>query len=409
MADRIVIPREGQGMESALITEWSVKVGDEVAFGEELCEVESEKAAFPIESAVTGTVLAICFEAGDTVPVLETIAVVGKPGDSFNHLLPGAIESTVTDAEIAEPVQVPKREQQTAHPESERRRISPRAKRLAKTHRIDLDEISVDPIRERDVTACIDAKAIPTEGIGIGGKSTIEGFGADSVGSQRVPLTTLRSVIAERMFASVQSSAQFTLQSFADVTGALQYHRSIKENAHITTRITLNDLFLFVTAQTLSEHRALNAHFDRQRYVQFEPVHLGVAVDVPGGLMVPVIRNAQALSLEELARASAAAIKKCRNGDIKLSELEGGTFTVSNLGSMGIHHFTPILNYPEVAILGAGGISPRPIRTEAGIEHIDCVSLSLTINHQAVDGAIGAKFRQSFSENVASIDRLLAR
>ena len=398
MAERIVIPREGQGMESAVINEWFVKVGDEVSFGEELCEVESEKASFPIEAAVSGTVLAICFEAGETAPVLETIAVIGTPGEEFGHLLLGAVETANKEAE-AENVVAEKslpRQQQAAVPSPGKRRISPRANRLAEDRGVDIGAIAADPIRERDVIAYIEATRAPVAAAAI----VEEG--------QPVQLTNMRRIIAEKMFTSVQSSAQFTVHSFADVTKVLQYHRKLKESTFITTRITLNDLFLFITARTLGEFRELNAHFDKERYAVFQDIHLGVAVDGSSGLLVPVIRNARSMRLEELARASASAIEKSRNGSIKPSDLEGGTFTVSNLGMMGVEHFTPILNYPEVAILGVGGIYPRPFRTDNGIEHIDCVGLSLTINHQAVDGATGAKFLQVFAKNAGDIDLLLA-
>lgn len=416
MAEKIVIPREGQGMVSAVITEWFVEVGDAVSFGDELCEVESEKASFPIEAAVAGTVLAICFDAGETAPVLETIAVIGTPGEDFGHLLSGATEAEVPDAG-GSATREPPRQEQTAEPTPSKRRISPRAKRFAEAHGVDIGAIAADPIRERDVAAYVDEKKartpstvaetagrlVPTaEGVFVA-ESTIGG-----ARSQSVPLTNMRRIIAEKIHTSVRSSAQFTLHSFADATKLLAYHRKIKESSLVGIRITLNDLFLFITARTLGDFHELNAHFDKQRYIVFESVNLGVAVDVPGGLLVPVIKNAQLLRLEELAQASADAIEKSRSGEIRPADLGSGTFTVSNLGPVGIEHFTPILNYPEVAILGIGGIYPRPIRTGKGVEHIDCVGLSLTVNHQVVDGAVGAKYLQAFAQNAAEIDLLLA-
>ena len=391
MAERIVIPREGQGMESAVITEWFVEVGDKVSFGDGLCEAESEKASFPIEAAVSGTVLALCYEAGETAPVLETIAVIGNPGEEFDHLLPGAPQSETMEAKaeaVAKERSPESRHEQRVEPSSDKRRISPRAKRLAQARGVDISAIAADPIRERDVVTYLEA--------------------GEAAGTQFVALTNRRRIIAEKMFTSVQSSAQFTVHSFADVTKVLQYHQKIKESSSVTTRITLNDLFLFITVRTLDEFGELNAHFDSNRYAVFEDVHLGVAVDTPSGLIVPVIKDARSLRLVELAQACAVVVGNSRNGNLKPSDLEGGTFTVSNLGPMGVEHFTPILNYPEVAILGVGGIYPRPFRTDNGIEHIDCVCLSLIINHQAVDGATGARFLQTFAKNAGDIDLLLA-
>jgi pyruvate dehydrogenase E2 component (dihydrolipoamide acetyltransferase) len=360
MAVKIVIPREGQEMESALIAEWFVKVGDTVSFGDELCEVESEKASFPIESPVAGTVLAVFYEKGDDAPVLETIAVIGKPGEDYEHLKPGAEKTAPGDVEeqkveipLSEPAEPSKSEQER----SQRKKMSPKAKMLAKKRN----------------------KA----------KSN--------------SLSGMRKTIAEKMLSSVQSSAQFTLYSFADATNLLEQYQNVKADSNRESKISLNDVIMFVTIKTLMDFTDLNAHFENMRYTKYDEIHLGFAVDVQEGLMVPVMKNAQSMNLDTLSEKAAVLIENCRSGNIRPEDLQGGTFTISNLGMFGIEKFSPILNYPEVAILGVGGIFPRPIRKEKEIDFIDCIELSLTLNHQIIDGVLGAKFLQTLAKNIKEI------
>lgn len=358
MAVKIVIPREGQSMETALISEWSVKIGDTVEFGDVLCDVESEKASFPIESPVSGVVLDIFFEAGIDAPVLETIAVIGKPGDDYEHLKPGAagekeessaVKEEVTDTKVEESVKsVIKSDRGT------KKKMSPKARMMAK--------------KEKEQNS----------------------------------LSGMRKVIADNILESVQSTAQFTLHISADAGNLLKQYKNLKTKGD--KKVSLNDIILLVVIKTLVSYPDLNATFDGTSYTKSEDINLGFAVGVSEGLMVPVIIKAQDLDLDAIAKKAASLVDKCRKSLIKTDELKNGTFTVSNLGMYNIEKFTPILNYPEVGILGVGGIFPKAVRQDEGIEFIDCIEFSLTLNHQIIDGVKGAKFLNELAETIKGLD-----
>ena len=209
------------------------------------------------------------------------------------------------------------------------------------------------------------------------------------------PVKGIRKLIAERMMQSLGNTAQFTLNSTFGATAVQTFRKQRREAAKESggPKITLNDLIAHALLETLKRHPSLNAHFLGERIARFEEVHLGVAVDTPRGLMVPVLRSACAKSLEEVSSGIKTMVESCIEGTILPDQLSGGTFTLTNLGMLGIDHFTPVINPPEAAILGVGGISLRPVRSKDGeISYAECITLSLTIDHQAVDGAPAARF-----------------
>ncbi|RME56056.1 MAG: 2-oxo acid dehydrogenase subunit E2, partial [Caldilineae bacterium] len=226
-----------------------------------------------------------------------------------------------------------------------------------------------------------------------------------------IPVRGVRQVVAERMLASVQSTAQLTLHTHADATRLRALRARLKSSPREMglQDVTINHLVLFAVARSLLAHPALNAHFQGDAIHQFRTVHLGVAVDAPRGLMVPVVRHAERRSLKNLAEEARRLTEACRSGRITPDELSGGTFTVTNLGAFGVESFTPILNPPQVAILGVGAIRPQPVEeADGGVGFAPHMGLSLTIDHQAVDGAQAARFLQTLAHNLAQIDLLLA-
>jgi pyruvate dehydrogenase E2 component (dihydrolipoamide acetyltransferase) len=227
-----------------------------------------------------------------------------------------------------------------------------------------------------------------------------------------IPLRGVRKVTAERMRASLLNSAQLTLNASADARAlqALRQRFKASPEALGLRGVTLNDLLLFAVARTLPNHPELNATLDLAagEIVQHRRVHLGMAVDTPRGLLVPVIRNAHALSLKALSEVAAALAQKAQSGRLTPDEMQGGTFTVSNLGSFGVESFTPVINPPQVAILGVGNIQLKPVLVDAEVQHLPHIGLSLTIDHQVVDGAPGARFLRDLSAALAQIDLLLA-
>ena len=293
-------------------------------------------------------------------------------------------------------------------------------------------------IIERDVRAALEgrqpltpaAKAriasggleAPARGSGIGGrvlasdllpasKSAATPVLAGVEGATVIPIKGVRKLIAERMLQSVQEAAQLTLNAAADVSAMLAYRKRLKANPGEVggRKITVNDLVLLATARTLLDFPEVNSWFDGAQVYQFEPVHLAFAVDTPRGLMVPVIREAQALGIEEISDQAKELGQACQNGAINPDLLQGGTFTVTNLGIFGIDSFSPILNPPQVAILGVGGINLRPVAGDDGeVQFAPRIGLSLTINHMVVDGGPAARFLQALAQALATIDELVA-
>ncbi len=426
MPKAIVMPKLGNTVESALILTWHVGVGDPVSAGQPLCEIETDKATIEVESSATGILLARFFEVGDEVPVMRNIAVVGRVGEAFDDLSP-------VSAAPAERVAPSGSDAPSDEKPADKVFISPRARNLARRKGIDASEIQgtgpEERIIERDIRALLDqqlkltpvAKAMLESGeYQIADESTIDRRVAksdlaptssgDSAEVKEIPLTRLRRTIAKRMLESMQSTAQLTLHASADATALRGFRARLKSSADALglRGVTLNDLLLFAVARTLPTFPELNARFEQDRLFQYTRVQLGMAVDTPRGLLVPLIRDADSLSLRALSGEARRLADACRDGSIMPDELAGGSFTVSNLGSLGIDSFTPILNPPQVGILGIGSIKLEPVERAGEVVFAPHIGLSLTVNHQAVDGAPAARFLAQLRENIANIELLLA-
>ena len=227
---------------------------------------------------------------------------------------------------------------------------------------------------------------------------------------QTVPVQGVRRVIARRMLESLQTSAQLTLNSSADAQALLAYRQRLKASAEASglQQVTINDLILFTVSRTLKRHSELNALFKDDVIYQYNNVNLGFAVDTARGLMAPVIHDAAALSLLQIGREARRLASACQDGAIMAAEMEKGTFTVTNLGSAGVESFTPILNPPQVAILGVGSINLKPVEIDGELQFRKHIGLSLTINHQVIDGAPAARFLQALARGLAEVDLMLA-
>jgi pyruvate dehydrogenase E2 component (dihydrolipoamide acetyltransferase) len=455
MATALIMPKQGQSVESCAIVGWKKKVGDAVKTGEVVCEVETDKATFEVESPATGTLLAIFHEAGAQVPVLEPIAAIGAPGEDVRGLrsAPGA-----GPAAAPAPVSAAPRPAAAASPTAASApsavttgtaAASPRARALAAARGIALESITgTGPggrIIERDVLSALEgrqpltpaarekaadlgAAAVPAAGSGIGGRvraadvtagmpAAAAGAGAATAARRAatgtftdIPVKGVRKLIADRMLASLATTAQLTLNASAPARQLQELRRLFKESPGEMglSGITINDLVHLAVVRILLSHRELNATFDGATIRRYDDVHLGFAIDTPRGLVVPVIRNAHALTLRQLAAEAARLAKGCREGGVKPDELTGGTFTITNLGAFGIESFTPVLNAPQVAILGVGAIRPEPVQNGDEIVFQPRIGLSLTVNHQVVDGAPGARFLQALGAAFAGLPALLA-
>ncbi len=426
MPQAIVMPKLGNTVESAIILTWHVGVGDPVKTGEALCEVETDKATLEVESSASGILLARFFEAGDEVPVMQNIAVVGREGESFDLLSP----LSAAPAEHATPSV--SYDQSDEEPD-DRVFVSPRARHLAGRKGIDYSEIEgTGPdgrIIERDIRALIDqqvkmspvAKAMLASGEyqiadagAVDKRITKSDLRPSSPGGspelKAIDLTGVRRTIAKRMLESMRTTAQLTLNASADATSLQGFRARLKssDEALGLRGVTINDLLLFAVARTLPAFPELNALYENDRILQHARVQLGMAVDTPRGLLVPVIRGADSLSLRALSDEAKRLAEACRDNSIMPDELTGGSFTVTNLGGLGIESFTPILNPPQVGILGIGSINLKPVERDEAVAHVPHIGLSLTVNHQVVDGAPAARFLAQLRQNIASIELLLA-
>lgn len=373
MARSVLMPKQGETVESCLIIEWKKKEGDRVEKDEIICEVETNKAIFEIIAPEKGTLLKILFKEGEDVPVYTPIAIIGEPGESIDNLIPAShLDSSVP--------------------------ISPRARHLAEKKGVEISKIlGTGPegrIIAQDVLNFLSKpEAITPEEVTQGlDKSPPVSF---YLGSQKeISVQGIRKIIADKMFKSLQNSAQITLNASAEVSTLLSLKEGWKEATSESdlSRISINDLVAYALIKTLPQFRTLNAHFLIDKIVEYDNIHLGIAVDTPRGLMVPVIHQAQLKSLVEISKETRRLKQACLDRSIQLEEMEGGTFTLTNLGKFGIESFTPILNIPEVAILGVNNIRLQPIRENSEIKYLPHLGLSLTMDHRAVDGATGAKF-----------------
>jgi Pyruvate/2-oxoglutarate dehydrogenase complex, dihydrolipoamide acyltransferase (E2) component, and related enzymes len=434
----IQMPKHGNTVKECLVVEWNVKEGDTIATGDILCSIETDKASFDVESTTDGTVLKLLVNAGDLAPVLANIAVIGRPGEAIEDTTPANPETAAPILSPAAVAAIQPREAASEHPS-----VSPRARRMAEKNGIDIASLAGSGIHgritSRDIQSALDAgtvvKTSPLArdmmlstglvagvGSGIGGLCRSRDLVAHrpSPGlpqsqendAEIIPYTGIRKLIGERMHQSLMRHAQLTLNSSADAGGLLALRKWYKENAAAAglPKISINDLICWIVARTLPAFPEVNALVDTARgtITRLRRVNLAVAIDTPRGLMAPVVENAHRMGLAELSRCIAGLAEECREGTINPDALQGGTFTISNLGGMGVESFTPILNTPQAAILGVCAIRNTPAPAGDGFVFTPIIGLSLTIDHQAVDGAPGAKFLRAVAQNIASIQSTAA-
>ncbi|HER25120.1 MAG TPA: 2-oxo acid dehydrogenase subunit E2 [Candidatus Atribacteria bacterium] len=404
MAIAVLMPKQGQSVESCIIIKWNKKEGDKVKAEEPICEVETDKAVFEVEAPETGTILRIFYKEGEDVPVLDTIAIIGQPGEKIDHLIPKKTVS-ISKGEYIEKqkVQVPDKafKKTTPSPKTVLISISPVARLLAEEKRIDFSRLTGTGPGGRIIKKDIE-KAI-SEGEALISSTVSENFSGPA---KEILVEGVRKIISERMLTSLQSTAQLTLNTSADASNLLAGRESLKSSASMKelSKININDFLLYIIAHLLPEFKNMNAHFLKDKILEFEPVHLGFAVDSPRGLIVPIIHNAHLLSLKAISQEARRLSAACQEDTILPDELKGGTFTVTNLGTMGIESFTPILNIPQVAILGICNLSLKPLLKEDKIQFIPHLGLSLTFDHRAVDGAPAAKFLQEIIRRIANFN-----
>ena len=411
----------------------------QVAAGDVLFSYETDKSAFDEKSEVEGTLLKVLFGEGDDVPCLETVCYIGSEGETIADEAKAAPESKAdekSEVKVEAAETKPAEVDIPARAEGERVKISPRARNLALKTGADLSHAGATGpngrIIERDVVAALDAGyTVPTAKVEdfLAGRFTAEvkaeapaatpaavavsavSAAAPEAEYEDVKLPQIRKVIARSMQASLQECAQLTLNASFDATQIMAFRAAMKANGEAMGmgNITINDMILFAVAKTLPAHKSLNAHFLGENMRFFHNVNLGIAVDTERGLMVPTVACAEKLSLSELAKASKSVITEAQSGTISPDKLKGASFTVSNLGAMGVESFTPVINPPQTGILGVCSLTKRVKEVGGAPVFYPCIPLSLTFDHRALDGAPAARFLRELCTNLENFNLLLAK
>jgi pyruvate dehydrogenase E2 component (dihydrolipoamide acetyltransferase) len=431
MATPIEMPMLGNTVEECLLAGWCKQVGDEVAKGELLAEIETDKATFELTSPVAGTLLEIFFNEGDLVPVFSNVCVIGKPGESVEAFRPPKTSPPPAvqprhekrldkDGEILSAQSEPAVVEVGAGPA--RNFLSPRARRFAQEHDCHPERIEgTGPggrIIEEDLRrlyygsegkSSLAAKLVKEGHEHMRGRILSDGriLSSDLVQPPE-KISYFRERIAGRMRNSLATTAQYTMNTSAEATGLLALRRRIKsrqEEKNLPS-IDINEMVIFCVVRALELVPEINVEFVDGKLYRHSSINIGFACDTSKGLLVPVVRDSQKLTLPELALKIKELAQQAQEGTIAPEDLSGGTFTVSNLGAYGIESFSPILNPPQAAILGVNSIELRPVRRGATVQFIDYIGLSLTCDHQVIDGAPGASFLKVVREQIETVENI---
>ncbi|MEN6436268.1 MAG: dihydrolipoamide acetyltransferase family protein [Anaerolineaceae bacterium] len=444
MAKELFVPQLGQTVEQVTIINWLVEDGSTVKRGQEVVEVETDKAVFPVEANANGTIHIGPFPKGMVVPVLAVIAVIGTPEDTFQAGQPASQASPKEHAaRETTPAKAEEKSAEVQQAAPEKIFASPRAKRIASEKQISLEGITATGgggvrITEQDVldalknepkvTAVaqrmaqevgVDIRGLTGSGVrGMVMKADVEQaiqtkqFITQPVISSevtRLPLTGVRKIICERMASSVHTSARVTLFMEVDATELVTWREKLKALYAETWGFNpgYNELLAKIVATALRKYPYMNARLTIEAIELVPEINIGIAVDTERGLLVPVVRNVDQKGLQQLGAEIRELAAKARNGRSLPDELAGGTFTITNLGMYDVDGFTPVINLPEAAILGVGRISAQPVYVGDVLVKRQMMVLSLVFDHRIVDGAPAARFLQ-FVKDLIETPALLA-
>jgi len=366
LVTNVLMPRLSLTMKSGTVVQWFKKEGETVQKGEPLVEVLSEKVTYDVEAPESGVLRKILAMEGTDVPVAQTIGIIAAPDEQIPEAEVAGVEAVV-ERELIEKVE-------------ERIVASPAAKRLAREHGVDLAKVvGTGPegrIIEDDV------------------KRLIEGTRVAPRVREVIPLTGIRKITAERLSLSARTAPHSTITMEVDMTNAVKLREE--------TQASYTDMLVKAAAQALREHSIMNSTLEGEQIKVFEDINVGVAVATERGLVVPVIQNADRMSLSDTASAIRLLAEKAREGKLTREDLTGGTFTITNLGMYGVDVFIPIINPPETAIMGVGRVTEKPLVVSGQVVTKPVMQLSLSFDHRIVDGAPAAQFLQRVKQILES-------
>jgi pyruvate dehydrogenase E2 component (dihydrolipoamide acetyltransferase) len=390
MATEIKLPRLGQGMESGTVVRWLKQEGERVEKGEPLYELDTEKVTQEVEADASGVLLKIAVQEGE-VPVGQTIAVIGEEGEEVPAAETAAAPAEEAAAEPKKPAvaaETTMTEQIAEAREPSRAdgrvKASPLARRIARERGIELAQVRGTGPEGRIVAEDVERAAA--------GPAPAAAPAAAPVEPEVEQLTSIRKTIARRLTKAWEAPV-FQLVMSADMTRAQEVRaRLVELTREGETKPTVSDLITKVCAAALLRHPQVNAHYADETLTRFSSADVGIAVATDRGLIVPVIRGAERLSLAEIAAVRSDLVTRARDAKLQQADLEGGTFTISNLGMYGIEQFVAVLNPPQVAILAVGAIEEKPVVVDGDLEINPMMSLTLTCDHRALDGSVASEF-----------------
>jgi pyruvate dehydrogenase E2 component (dihydrolipoamide acetyltransferase) len=400
----VLMPRLSDTMEAGVIASWNKKVGDTVKKGDVLAEIETDKATMELESYKNGTLLYIGAERGEKIPVNGLLCIVGEKGNVDVDAIVAATKSGIQNAEagIQKKEKVAQKEE-IQHQTSNNGRVkaSPLAKKIAKDKGVDLKTVHGSGDGGRIIKSDIDnykeqPAAKVTGGVEILPWSQKQFDGKSEEGYTDIPNSQIRGVIAKRLAESKFSAPHFYLTMEINMDNAISARAQLNEVSPV--KISFNDLVVKATALALRQHPAVNASWLGDKIRRWSHIHIGIAVAIEDGLIVPVVRFADQKSLPQIAGESKELSGKARNKKLQPNEFTGNTFTISNLGMMDIDEFTAIINPPDSCIMAVGRIKEVVVKTQDGFAVTNIMKITLSCDHRSVDGATGAAFLQTFKK-----------
>jgi pyruvate dehydrogenase E2 component (dihydrolipoyllysine-residue acetyltransferase) len=397
MASNVIMPALGVAQQTGILLKWLKAEGQSVAKGEPLMEIETDKATVEIEAAASGVLARVSAKAGDEVPVGQTIALILAPGEALptQQAAPTATPQLPTPPRgegrgEGHPTTTTAMRSITTAPSGGRVLASPKAKRIAKEQGIELKSFHGSG-PEGSVLAA-DVQRAANENLARPAPLAAPGL---------LPLSPMRRIVGQRMTQSKQSAPHFYLSMDIDMTAVSKLRSEWKERGDAMIP-SINDFILQASARALKDFPSMNSSFTEQGIQQHPDINIGLAVALEEGLVVPVIRNADRSSLMELAEHSRELADKAQNKKLIPLDYEGGTFTVSNLGMLGVDGFIAIINPPQCAILAVGRVAPRVVTDGDGIEIKNIMTATLSADHRVVDGASAARFLQKVKQFLES-------
>ena len=443
MAVELRMLQMDQTMTKGKIGKWLVKEGDTVTQGQPLLEIETDKVVHEQESPADGVVAQLLAEEGNNVPVNALLAIIAAPGEEVERVEVDAMSEQQASDAPQHHITTPDAQAKTEPQRTTQTKASPAAQQLAGKLAIDLTQVKASGpggrILESDIHRYIETREPITTGstrlkasplarrlakefgfdltsiAGSGPDGRIvrddvlqasteipaQVFRTEPAASEVVELSGIRQIIAERMTMSVQTNASVTLHTEVDATSLVELRELFGEKLQEQgVKLTYTDLIVKIIANVLREHPRLNATLTDEGIHMLGDINIGVAVALEDGLVVPVVRNADKIGLASISEQIKNLAEKARNNQLTPGELQGGTFTLTNLGNFGVDAFTPIINPPECAILGVGRILKKPVVHNDEIAIRNMLTLSLTFDHRVVDGAPAAQFLQTVSQYI---------